>query len=101
MTEKPDPYPGEFTTAPQMDPEAIRARKKRNVWLGLALFGFVVLVGITTVIRLAGADLSNGAGFYYNASDSQGKKAEQPALPPGMTEDQATPPAPSPEESPE
>ncbi|ABI78485.1 hypothetical protein HNE_1041 [Hyphomonas neptunium ATCC 15444] len=34
-------------------PEELAARKKRNVWLGLALGGFVVLVMITTVIRLA------------------------------------------------
>ena len=34
-------------------PEELAARKKRNLWLGLALAGFVVLVMITTVVRLA------------------------------------------------
>lgn len=34
-------------------PEELAARKKRNLWLGLALAGFVILVMITTVIRLA------------------------------------------------
>lgn len=34
-------------------PEELAARKKRNLWLGLALAGFVILVMIVTVIRLA------------------------------------------------
>ena len=40
------------TAAPQLDAEALKARKRRNLWLGLALAAFVVLVMITTVIRL-------------------------------------------------
>lgn len=43
-TLKPDVRP--------MTPEELAARKKRNLWLGLALAGFVVLVMITTIIRL-------------------------------------------------
>ena len=31
-------------TAAKLDPQAIRARKRRNIWLGLALFAFVVLM---------------------------------------------------------
>ncbi|MDP1556910.1 MAG: hypothetical protein Q8S09_06045 [Hyphomonas sp.] len=46
MSETPDPAP------PQLDAEALKARKRRNLWLGLALAGFVILVMITTVIRL-------------------------------------------------
>ncbi len=46
MTETPGP------AVPQLDAEALKARKRRNLWLGLALAGFVVLVMITTVIRL-------------------------------------------------
>ena len=46
MAETPD------TAAPQLDAEAMKARKRRNLWLGLALAAFVVLVMITTVIRL-------------------------------------------------
>lgn len=46
MAETPD------TAAPQLDAEALKARKRRNLWLGLALAAFVVLVMITTVIRL-------------------------------------------------
>ncbi|MBY9067030.1 hypothetical protein K1X12_08980 [Hyphomonas sp. WL0036] len=36
----------------QMTPEELAARKRRNLWLGLALGGFVVLVMVTTIIRL-------------------------------------------------
>jgi hypothetical protein len=40
-------------TPPQpLDAEALQARKRRNLWLGLALAGFVILVMITTIIRL-------------------------------------------------
>jgi hypothetical protein len=35
-----------------LDDDALKARKRRNLWLGLALAGFVVLVMITTIIRL-------------------------------------------------
>lgn len=43
-TLKPDVQP--------ITPEDLAARKKRNLWLGLALGGFVILVMITTIIRL-------------------------------------------------
>ena len=46
MPERPDPI------VPQLDPEALKARKRRNLWLGLALAAFVVLVMVTTIIRL-------------------------------------------------
>ncbi len=53
MAETPD------TTVPTLDAEALKARNRRNLWLGLALAGFVVLVMITTVIRLhTGAGVS-------------------------------------------
>jgi hypothetical protein len=40
------------TPVPQLDAEALKARKRRNLWLGLALAGFVALVMIMTIIRL-------------------------------------------------
>ncbi len=46
MPETPDP------AVPQLDAEALKARKKRNLWLGLALAAFVVLVMVTTIVRL-------------------------------------------------
>jgi hypothetical protein len=39
-----------------LDAEARKARSRRNLWLGLALAAFVVLVMITTIIRLATGD---------------------------------------------
>ena len=37
---------------PQPDAGAINARKRRNIWLALALFAFVVLMGVGTAIRI-------------------------------------------------
>ncbi len=81
MTDQPTP----------LDPRA--AQKRRNLWLALALFGFVGLVGVTTIIRLTGADLSKG-GFYYIAPGEKAKAVEAGTndLPPGMTAEQAAPP---------
>ncbi|MBU1288141.1 MAG: hypothetical protein KJ871_10490 [Alphaproteobacteria bacterium] len=98
MTDSKKPYEGEFIPAAHLTPEAVAARKKRNIWLGLALLGFVVLVAATTMIRLSKADLSEGAGFYYSNSGGTARDDErmpiddQPALPPGMTQEQAAPP---------
>ena len=36
----------------KLDPREISARKRRNIWLGLALFAFVVLMGVGTAIRI-------------------------------------------------
>ncbi len=33
--------------------EELAARKRRNIWLGFALAGFVILVLLITMIRLA------------------------------------------------
>ena len=41
----------------QMDADAVRARKRRNMWLALALVAFVVLMGVGTAIRI-----KDGAG---------------------------------------
>ncbi|MFN3313460.1 MAG: hypothetical protein ACK46Q_08335 [Hyphomonas sp.] len=50
MSDAPDP------AAIQMTPEQVSARKRRNMWLGFALAGFVVLVMLTTIIRLTTGD---------------------------------------------
>jgi hypothetical protein len=36
----------------RLSPEELRARKRRNVWIALALVAFIVLVFATTVLRL-------------------------------------------------
>jgi hypothetical protein len=56
--------------------------------LGLALAGFVILVGVVTFIRLSSSDLSQ-SGFYYSVDD-KGERIND--LPEGMTPDQAAPP---------
>ncbi len=78
-----------FPEPAQLDDAARTAQKRRNLWLGLALLGFVVLVGLTTFVRLSGSE-DNQANFYYNMK--QTGQEETPALPPGMTPDQAAPP---------
>jgi len=87
-----DLKPGEerFPEPAHLDAAHLVAQRRRNIWLGLALLGFVFLVGLTTFIRLSGSE-ENQANFYYNMNQSGGN-AEAPALPPGMTPDQAAPP---------
>lgn len=46
-----DPLGDRPETRPLSEAE-LAARRRRNVWLALALAGFVVLVGLVTVIRL-------------------------------------------------
>lgn len=43
----------------QLTPEQLRARKRRNVALALALVGFIVLVFVATVLRLQ-ANIAGG-----------------------------------------
>lgn len=41
-------------TAENEDAETVRlaAQKRRSIWLGFALFGFVLLIGITSALQL-------------------------------------------------
>ena len=83
--------PGEerFPEPSHLDPEARAAQKRRNVWLGLTLLAFVVLVGLTTFLKLSTSE--GKADFYYNMSGNKDDETA-PALPPGMSPDQAAPP---------
>jgi len=83
--------PGEerFPAQAHLDPEARAAQKRRNVWLGIALLAFVVLVGLTTFLKLSTSE--GKADFYYNMKGNKGDNGA-PALPPGMSPDQAAPP---------
>ena len=83
--------PGEehFPQPAQLDAAGLAAQKRRNLWLGLALLAFVLLVGLTTIIRLSGSE-GNQAEFYYNMN--QTGQENTPALPPGITPEQAAPP---------
>ena len=84
--------PGEerFPEQAHLDAAARAAQKRRNLWLGLALLGFVFLVGLTTFVRLSGSE-DNQGNFYYNMN--QTGQEEAPELPPGMSPEQAAPPA--------
>lgn len=42
----------EPVTPAKLDPREVSARKRRNIWLGLALFAFVILMGVGTAIRI-------------------------------------------------
>ncbi|MBO6583757.1 MAG: hypothetical protein JJ954_12450 [Hyphomonas sp.] len=88
MSDEKEKYAGEFTDAYTPQEAELRARKSRNIWLGLALAGFVILVGVVTFIRLSSSDLSQ-SGFYYSVDD-KGERIND--LPEGMTPDQAAPP---------
>ncbi|MEL6474110.1 MAG: hypothetical protein AAFQ21_08485 [Pseudomonadota bacterium] len=49
MTEQtPSPTPEPRPLSPEED----AARKRRNIWLALALVGFVALVAIVTMVRI-------------------------------------------------
>ena len=54
-----------------LSPEQRAAQKKRNVWLALALVTFVVLVGVTTVIRIQETDMAKSEGFYFDGTGPQ------------------------------
>jgi hypothetical protein len=88
LSDDKEKYAGEFTDIYKPDQAEMAARKSRNRWLGLALAGFVILVGVVTFIRLSSSDLSQ-SGFYYSVDD-KGERIED--LPEGMTPEQAAPP---------
>lgn len=70
----------EQQTPPQLDEEALKARKRRNIWLAIALFAFVILVGVTTMIRLGDADLGPDGGLYWR-NDPESESQPMPDLP--------------------
>ena len=42
-----------MTESPEtLEAERLAAQKKRSVWLALVLFGFVLLVGVTSALQL-------------------------------------------------
>ena len=52
---------------PEVDTAAIlKAQKRRNVWLAWALVAFVVIIGVTTAIRIQQTDFSGGDRLYFS-----------------------------------
>ena len=43
-----------------------KAQKRRNAWLALALVAFVVIVGVSTALRIQETDFSNGDRLYFS-----------------------------------
>ena len=60
---------------PESDAAAIlRAQKRRNVWLAWALVAFVVIVGVTTAIRIQQTDFSGGDRLYFSGYLDEAEK---------------------------
>ncbi|WP_084418673.1 hypothetical protein [Henriciella litoralis] len=64
----------------KLDEASRKAQNRRNIWLALALFAFVVLVGVTTVIRLGDSDLGPDGGLYWR-NDPKPQSQPAPELP--------------------
>ena len=74
----PDPV-----AEPTTDPQAVlNAQKRRNVWLAWALVAFVVIVGVTTAIRIQEADFSGGDRLYFSGylDEAAKEKADREAI---------------------
>ena len=56
------------TTPPteQTEEARLKAQKRRNVWLAWSLVAFVVIVGLTTAIRIQETDFSGGDRLYFS-----------------------------------
>ena len=44
----------------------LQAQKRRNVWLAWSLVAFVVIVGVSTAIRIQETDFSGGDRLYFS-----------------------------------
>jgi len=57
----------ETETQPVVDAAALlKAQKRRNLWLAWALVAFVVIVGVSTAIRIQQSDFSGGDRLYFS-----------------------------------
>lgn len=64
------------------NPEAIlKAQKRRNAWLALALVAFVVVVGVSTALRIQETDFSGGDRLYFSGymDEAASEKADREA----------------------
>ena len=64
------------------DPEAVlNAQKRRNAWLAVALVVFVIVVGVTTAVRIQEADFSGGDRLYFSGylDEAAAEKADREA----------------------
>ncbi|MHA7901140.1 MAG: hypothetical protein ACX94B_14860 [Henriciella sp.] len=54
----------------------VKAQKRRNVWLAWALVAFVVIVGLTTAIRIQETDFSGGDRLYFSGYLDEAQKED-------------------------
>lgn len=59
----------------------LKAQKRRNAWLAVALVAFVVIVGVTTAIRIQETDFSGGDRLYFTGymDEAASEKADRVA----------------------
>lgn len=50
------------------------AQKRRNVWLAFGLVAFVIIVGVTTAIRIQETDFANGDRLYFSGYMNEAAK---------------------------
>lgn len=60
----------------------LKAQKRRNLWLALALVAFVVTVGVTTAVRIQETDFSGGDRLYFSGylDEVEKEKADREAV---------------------
>lgn len=70
------------TPVPEIDPELrLKAQKRRNVWLALSLVAFVVIVGVSTAVRIQETDFSSTDRLYFSGymDEAASEKADREA----------------------
>ena len=60
----------------------LKAQKRRNVWLAFALVGFVVIVGVSSAVRILETDFSGGDRLYFSGymDEAAKEKADREAM---------------------
>ena len=72
----------EQTQTEAVDAAAIlQAQKRRNAWLAFALVAFVVIVGVSTALRIQQTDFSGGDRLYFSGymDEAASEKADREA----------------------
>jgi hypothetical protein len=54
----------------------LKAQKRRNAWLAIALVGFVVIVGVSTAIRIQETDFTGGDRLYFSGYLDEAEKEQ-------------------------
>lgn len=59
----------------------LKAQKRRNAWLAAALVAFVIIVGVSTALRIQETDFSDGDRLYFSGylDEAASEKADREA----------------------